>query len=295
MNLGRVFRAIASLQEWDDPVDDVQALRDMLDSFAAMLNTRLPRTVQIHEQVAYRNAEGHDLYLDVLQPPGPGPHPVVVYIHGGAWIWGSPATHRKLTCRLAQQGFLTFSVDYRLAPEHPFPAAFNDCVHAVYFAAANAHRWHGDPQRLGLAGDSAGGNLAAAVAIELSTRTAAPLARAVGLLYGVFDFSGFDPTGITQLLQEAYLGPDGAELLKDPRVSPLVKAARLPPAHIAVGDADPLLEDAQALHAAMLEDGKTSELQIYPDMPHAFMQMEFLPEARTALANLSRFLHQHLD
>jgi acetyl esterase len=254
------------------------------------LNDDLPDVGGFHAAVPYREVEGRELTLDVIVPKGEGPFPVLVYLHGGAWVWGSPATHRKLTFRLAEQGFLTMSVDYRLAPEHPFPSGFNDCVHAIHFAAHNARQWGGDSERLVLAGDSAGANLAAAAAIELADRVAAPSIRAIGLVYGVFDFSGFESDGVARLLVDAYLGGEEA-LLGDPRVSPIVSASKLPPAHIAVGSADPLIEDAQTLRAALARAGKVHDFHVYEDMPHAFMQMEFLDDARTSVRRMTDFLH----
>jgi acetyl esterase len=291
MTLDDVFAGIGQLLgKDDDGIGSVQNLRELLDLFAALLNEDLPEIGGFEGAVPYRAVDGRELTLDVMVPEGEGPFPVLVYLHGGAWVWGSPATHRKLTHRLAEQGFLTLSVDYRLAPEHAFPAGFNDCVHAIHFASHNARRWGGDPDKLVVAGDSAGANLAAAAAIDLANAVDAPVIKGVGLLYGVFDFSGFETEGVTAVLMDAYLG--GRDLVRDPRVSPLVKAASLPPAHIAVGTADPLIEDAEALRAALARAGRVHDYQVYPDMPHAFMQMEFLSEARPAIERMCRFLHE---
>ena len=293
MNLDSVFASIGQFLGLDEEdAGSVQSLRDGLDLFAALLNDDLPEIGGFEGNVPFRTVDGRELTLDVMVPKGKGPFPILVYLHGGAWVWGSPATHRKLTYRLAEQGFLTLSVDYRLAPEHPFPAGFNDCVHAIHFASHNAGRWGGDPDQLVVAGDSAGGNLAAAAAIELATSAAAPRVRAVGLLYGVFDFSGLDEDGITSELIDAYL--DSRDLVDDPRVSPILKAASLPPAHIAVGSADPLIEDAEALRAKLARSGIVHDYQVYADMPHAFMQMEFLSDARPAISRMCEFLHERV-
>jgi len=101
------------------------------------------------------------------------------------------------------------------------------------------------------------------------------------------------PPDLTSLLADAYLGGE-QRLLRDPRVSPIFRAVDLPPAHIAVGSADPLIEDAQALRAALAQAGKRHDYQVYEEMPHAFMQMEFLPAARIAITRMTRFLHQEL-
>ena len=272
----------------------VSYLRKMLDEFAGLLNERLPKVGAFHENIPYRSVDGVELTLDVTVPLGSGPFPVMVYIHGGAWIWGSPVTHRKLTHRLAQQGFLTLSVDYRLAPEAPFPAGLNDCIHAVHFAAEFASKWGGDSDRIVIAGDSAGANLAAATAIELASSIGTPDIRGVGLLYGVYDFrSGEAPDPVTTLLYDAYLG-DLSHLVEDPRVSPVMKVASLPPAFIAVGTEDELIEDAENLTAEMTAVGKPYNYKIYPGMPHAFSQMEFLPFAKTSISDMADYLHKIL-
>ena len=273
----------------------VNYLRKMLDEFAGFLNEDLPAVGAFHEKIPYKEVNGAQLTLDVTVPRGPGPFPVLVYLHGGAWIWGSPVTHRKLTHRFAQQGFLTLSVDYRLAPEHPFPAGLHDCIHATHFAAQMAKKWGGDPEQLVIAGDSAGANLAAATAIELANNVGAPDIRAVGLLYGVYDFRTDEEADLmTELLYDAYL--DGqSHLVDDPRVSPVIKASSLPPAYISVGGEDELIEDAEKLRAVMTEAGKAHEYKVYPGMPHAFVQMEFLPFARTGIKDMTGFLHRMLS
>ena len=125
--------------------DDVPALRRMLDDFAPLLNMDPPDIGAIHEDVLLREVGGARVCADVLVPSGAGPHPVLVYLHGGGWVAGSPRTHRKLGLRFAEAGHLVVNVDYRLAPEAPFPAPFEDCVFAVRWAVQNAS----PPQRAG--------------------------------------------------------------------------------------------------------------------------------------------------
>ena len=158
-------------------------MRRMLDTFAGLMNGDLPQVGALVEDVPV--TEG--VTADVVVPEGEGPHPVLVYLHGGGWICGSPRTHRKLACRFAEAGQLVFNIDYRLAPEHPFPTPFEDCLAAVQWAAREAPRFGGDPSRLAVGGDSAGGNLSAAVAAALADEPERP--RAALLLYGVFDFA----------------------------------------------------------------------------------------------------------
>ena len=145
----------------------VPEMRALLENFAGMLNAGLPPVADLHENVTVHEVEGRGVHADVVVPGGRGPHPVLVYLHGGGWVSGSPRTHRKLAHRFAEAGFLVVNVDYRLAPEHPFPAGFEDCVAALRWAAREAPRFHGDPSRLAVGGDSAGANLAAAAAAAL--------------------------------------------------------------------------------------------------------------------------------
>jgi acetyl esterase len=279
-------------------------MRQMLDGFAPLMNAELPEVGAFHEAVPVR--EG--VTADVVVPRGAGPHPVLVYLHGGGWVCGSPKTHKKVGYRFAEAGYLVFNVDYRLAPEHPFPAGFEDCVAAVRFAHREAKRFGGDPARLAVGGDSAGGNLSAAVAAALAGDPARP--KAALLLYGVFDFAmfgdfalaaGADPKAVAigrdmvEMMVGAYLGRTRSEaLLADPRVSPLHAAATLPPSHVVVGSADDLVTQSEALVKALAAAGVPHEHFVDPGMPHGYVQMEFLPLARPAIERMVAFLRKHL-
>jgi acetyl esterase len=281
-----------------------QDMRRMLDAFAPLLNVGLPEVGAFHERVPVR--EG--VTADVVVPRGAGPHPVLVYLHGGGWICGSPKTHQKLGYRFAEAGYLVFNVDYRLAPEHPFPAPFEDCLAAARFAAREAKRFGGDAARLAIGGDSAGGNLAAAVAAALAGDPARP--KAALLIYGVYDFAMFgddalvaapDPRaaaigrGMVEMMTGAYLGKTrSAARLADPRVSPLHAAAKLPPSHVVVGGLDPLALQSEALVKALAGAGVPHEHFVDPGMPHGYAQLEMLPAARPALERMVAFLRRHV-
>jgi acetyl esterase len=294
------FAQLLSAVQLPETAED---MRRMLDIFAGFLNAEPPQIGALHEAVPV--AEG--VTADVVVPDGEGPHPVLVYLHGGGWICGSPRTHRKLACRFAEAGQLVFNIDYRLAPEHAFPTPFDDCLAAVRWAASEASRWGGDPDRLAVGGDSAGGNLSAAVAAALADDPARP--RAALLLYGVFDFAAMGSLDmpaefaqtpmagagekLLELMVGSYLGADREQHLRDPRVSPLHAADRLPPCHVMVGSADPLVAQAEALVAALLEAGVEHEHFVDEGMPHGYAQMEFLPHARPAIERMVAFLRKH--
>lgn len=286
------------------PPESPQQMRALLEAFAGFMNADLPEVGALHEAVPVE--EG--VRADVVVPRGQGPHPVLVYLHGGGWVCGSPATHRKLGYRFAEAGYLVFNVDYRLAPEHPFPTPLDDCVAAIRFAAREAPRYGGDPARLAVGGDSAGGNLSAAAAAALAGDAAAP--KAALLLYGVFDFAKLGDVSamppetaapmaeagarLVDMMTSAYLGDAPGALLADPRVSPIHAADRLPPCHIAVGSLDPLVVQAEALARALEAAGTPFEHFVDDGMPHGYAQMEFLPAARPAIDRMVAFLARHV-
>ena len=216
----------------------VHEMRRLTDSFAPVINGNLPEVGAFHEAVAVQDG----VTADVVVPRGHGsgqPYPVLVYLHGGGWVCGSARTHRKLGYRFAEAGFLVFNVNYRLAPEHPFPTPFEDCLAATRWAHRESARFGGDPTRVAVGGDSAGANLAAAVAAELAGDPQQP--KAALLLYGIFDFAmlgkdtsipGQDPAAaaaaraVEKLMMDAYLGETrGDAVLRNPQVSPLHAAA----------------------------------------------------------------------
>ncbi|HXX49204.1 MAG TPA: alpha/beta hydrolase [Myxococcota bacterium] len=288
--------------------DDVPALRRLLDDFAPMLNVDPPKIGAVHENVLLREIGGARVTADVLVPDRAGPHPVLVYLHGGGWVAGSPRTHRKLGMRFAEAGYLVVNVDYRLAPEAPFPAPYEDCAFAVRWAAQNAGRFGGDARRLALGGDSAGGNLTAAVAASLAGDASAPRIRAALLIYGVYDFAVMSqmtdaaPNGDVEAARKlrdamihAYLGANPTPArLADPRASPIHGAAKLPPSFLVVGTADPLVEQQKALVAELARAGVEHESVVVDGMPHGFVQYEFLPQALDAIRRMTAFLEKRL-
>ena len=244
----------------------------------------------------------------VYVPEGDAPFPVIIYYHGGGWVIGGLDSHDNV-CRdlAAMSSAVVLSVDYRMAPEHIFPAAVEDAYAALEWTAQNAATIKGDPARIAVAGDSAGANLAAVVS-NLALDGGPNLSAQV-LIYPAVDLTNFD-TESHRLFSEGYYltqdymvkfrahyMPDEADW-KDQRVSPLLYEAQpgLPPALVLTAHFDPLRDEGEA-YAAMLHDaGVPIELIRYPDMVHGFITMDrILPAAKRARADCALFLRNIFD
>src|SRR5262249_48713986 len=209
---------LSRLPAWN-PTGDVVAQRRAWEELATVYNQDLPAIGGLEQNVELRPG----LRADIAVPKGAGRHPVVVYLHGGGWAFGSPGSFRKLGMQFAEAGYLTIILGYRLAPEHPFPAALEDTIFAIGWASANASRWNGDGRRIAIGGDSPGANL------SLSALTSSPaqtrsLVRAALLFYGAFDLAATAERtrSLPGLQQQLRTYVSGVEpMLGDPRVSPL--------------------------------------------------------------------------
>jgi len=230
----------------------------------------------------------------VYRPAGEGPFPVIAFFHGGGWVIGDLETHDSTArdlCRGARA--VVVATDYRLAPEHPFPAAVDDAVAAARWIAGHLAELGGSATApLAVAGDSAGGNLAAVVAQQL-TSDGTPLAGQL-LIYPAVDAEGGFPSRTENatgyLLEKAsmdwfldhYAGrrPD----VKDPRLSPLYgDLSGLPPAVIVTAEFDPLRDEGEAYGKALEAAGGRADVRRYPGMIHGFIDMgSFSPAARAA-------------
>lgn len=251
---------------------------------------------------------GGDLALRIYIPQGEGPFPVTLYMHGGGFVVGDLDTQDMIARALCAWGeTLVISVDYRLAPEHPFPAAPDDCWAALQWAAAHAGELGGDPARLAVAGDSAGANLACALALRARDE-GGPALRAQINFYGSCNY----PWPKTPSAEEFADGPlltsddvdwfweqyltDPATQQDDPLASPLRAASHegLAPAFVATAECDPSRDDAEAFAAKLEHAGVTVARKRYPGMIHGFASwVGFLPGAREALQDAARFLKQH--
>jgi acetyl esterase len=221
--------------------------------------------------------------------PAAGGLPIVTFFHGGGWVIGDIDTHDG-SCRILSRrtGAVVVSVDYRLAPEHRFPAALDDCEAATAWVADHAAELGGDRGRLGLAGDSAGGNLAASVAIK-ARNGGGPAIAAQALVYPATDFSTVRPSlkanGEGYLLTADSIDWFTAQYLgdadrADPAASPLLNdLAGLPPAVVAVAEFDPLHDEGTAYAAALSAAGVDVDLLDFPGLVHGFMGLGALSPA----------------
>ena len=275
-------------QEFRRP--DLATLRSIFNRLTEIANLGMPALGGLHTEISLE--PWSSATADIFVPNHAGPYPVLIYLHGGAWVAGNPASHRLLTAHFASMGYLVISVDYALAPEHPFPAGLQDCVAAVRWAACNAERFGGDPARMAIGGDSAGGNLAAATALTLRRTMGIPRIHALILIYGVFDMS--DLGSASRFLHDAYLRGATEQLLQDHRVSPLLGAHKLPPSFILIGTQDNLLDQNRALRDRLASAGLAHEYIEATGMPHGFMQMEILGRVRGNVERAVKFLEHHI-
>jgi len=209
------------------------------------------------------------------------PAPLTVFFHGGGYVFGDLETHHRMAQRLAVQSECRLlAIDYRLAPEHPFPAAYEDCLAAFDWAAGEGTEDMGaDPDRIAVAGDSAGGGLAAAIA-----QARRSLIRFQLLIYPLLQLAETSKIKPKMLeghmlsanaldwIRDTYCGE--ADLM-DPRISPLFETglSGLPPAYIAAAELDPLRDEGQAYRDRLQAAGVKVSYHLSKGLPHGFFNM----------------------
>lgn len=229
---------------------------------------------------------GFEIPVRVYTPTGDGPHPVVVYFHGGGFVLGT-LDSRDPICRTVASDAeaVVVSVAYRLAPEHPFPAAVEDAYAATEWVADNPGEFDADPDRLAVAGDSAGGNLAAAVSLAARDRDGPEIAHQA-LAYPVLDYreTGYDSheeNAHGYFLEEAGMEwfdghyVDSWVQRANPYLSPVAAAshADLPPASVVTCGFDPLRDEGLAYVDALEDAGVPVTHRHYDDLIHGVMSM----------------------
>lgn len=283
---GRKFRrAGTSIAKWRE-----------LDAFI-IKNQKVPRDTSIQPVLA------DTVPAEWVRAPGAREDHAVLYLHGGGFIMGSPVTHRELAARVSTATRTSLLVpEYRLAPEHPFPAAMQDAVAAYRWLLSQGFQ----PARLAIGGDSAGGGLALQALLTLRDE-GIPLPAAAFFMSPVTDMvhldgeshrsrAGADPLIDTEgcrAMMRHYLGDnDPATPLLTPHTMDL---AGLPPLCIHVGDYEVLLSDSVRFAERARACGVEVELKVWPGMWHVFQaSARFLPEGRRSIDAIGRFIATHL-
>jgi acetyl esterase len=239
-------------------------------------------------------------------PAGTAPLPLLVYYHGGGFVIGSLDGYDPVMRSLANaSGCIIVSVDYRLAPENPFPAAVEDAYAALEWVAGEAASLGGDATRLAVGGDSAGGNLAAVAALAARDRKGPKIALQL-LVYPVTE-QDFSRTSYQKYGTGHFLTMDmmrwffdsytGGKAIDDWRIHPLKAESLkdLPPAHVILAECDPLHDEGVAYAERLRAEGGQATLVVYPGMIHGFFTFPAaMDQGRRAIADAGAALRQAL-
>jgi acetyl esterase/lipase len=281
----------------DVPTLPVEKARGHFEKVASMFLIRAMGVEVEQTQIA-----GVD--VDWLRPKNARKDKVLLYLHGGAYVMGSPRTHRQLVSHTARAaGVVAVLPDYRLAPEHPFPAAIDDSV-AVYRSLLESGF---KPEDIIISGDSAGGGLSVATLLTLR-HAGLPMPAAAVLLSPYLDVLGTGESATTRADRDPwfdvadlhvvarYYCPDESEW-KNPLVSPVfANVAGLPPMLIQVGDDEILLSDSTRLAEKLEAEGIEVELEIWPHMWHVFqMFIGKMPEAKAAVSKIAAYIQKRFE
>jgi acetyl esterase len=253
---------------------------------------QLPRPEVKVAEVVNRTIPGPagEIPVRIYRPEGRAPFPALVYFHGGGWVIGSLETHDGSCRELANRaGCVVVSVDYRLAPEHRYPAAAEDCFAATKWVAAHAAELGVDAKRIAIGGDSAGGNLAAVVALMARERRG-PALRFQLLVYPVTDADFSRPSYrenaegylLSTKAMEWFWGHYVADAAQraEPFASPLraKDLAGLPPAFVLTAEFDPLRDEGDAYAERLRQAGVPTRWKRYDGAIHGFFAMGLLAQ-----------------
>jgi acetyl esterase len=300
---------------------EVRALLDAMDAQGAPpLESQDPAEARAGRLDNMKILGGEVIGLDRVEDLSiPGPHgdipiriyaserggfrPALVYFHGGGFVFGNLDTHDAVCRALAKEsGAVVISVDYRLAPEHKFPAAVEDSYAATVWVAANAERLGIDARRIAVGGDSAGGNLATVIAMRCRDAGGPALAAQL-LIYPVTDSSSFETSShrelgegyfLTRAAMEWFTGHyvASADQKRHPEVSPLLAPdlSGLPPALVITAEFDPLRDEGEAYAQRLQQAGVPVTVSRYPGMIHGFVSMRgVLAGGRQAIQEAGKF------
>jgi len=283
---------IPSLQE--------QSLETIRNRNAMVPEGTLTSVHHIENEVISRK-EG-DIPIRIYTPEGEGPFPVFVFFHGGGFIYGDLETHDPM-CRIIcdHTHHIVIAVEYRLAPEHPFPAAPNDAYFATKWISEHASKWNGDASRLTVGGDSAGGNLSAVVALMSKEKGGPEISKQV-LLYPTTDmragekhrYPSYEKNGEGYFLTRQTMGLFSKLYLQNPDnanssyASPMVATdvSGLPPALIITAEYDPLRDEGEQYGSKLQEAGIKTEVIRADGLIHGFFSLFSLMGAKEDIIDL---------
>lgn len=250
---------------------------------------------------------GREIPLRWYRPKARAPQACLIYLHGGGWVLGDLDTQDTIAWSLADSvGAAVLSVDYRLAPEHPYPAAFDDSYAVLQWLSDNSENLDIDPRRIAVCGDSAGGNLSAAVSLAARDRNGPAIAAQV-LFYPVLDADTSRPSyvenaDLPMLSREemafylsAYLGPGATG--PDAYAMPMraENLERLPPAWVHTAEFDPLHDEGLAYFKRLRDAGNHATYRCALALPHSFLRARFECDAAASeLEAAAGFLRREL-
>lgn len=294
--VGRLIEVMRPAGEVPDVVEGRKMLRDVANKF----DIRVP--INRIEDLEIEGANG-PLKARLFSDSSSAAQPAMVYFHGGGFVQGDIESHHHTCAKLAKwSGYTVISVDYRLAPEHPFPAAPEDCVAAFLALIKRAGALGIDPENTGVGGDSAGACLAAVTAQQLAA-TSGPKAAFQVLIYPVVDGNlatasvadmpddAVLPSNVLDFFLSSYLGDETNK--NDPRFSPIFgkNFENQPETYILTGGFDPLVDDGKAYGDKLSAAGVPVTHKLYPGQIHGFISLsKVIPQGKAALHGIADWL-----
>lgn len=297
----QILNHLETIQPFN-PQDSLDGARKFLETMSLQLSGKKESVTMIEE--LHIPQENHQIPIRIYRPKGRDVQqsPTFIYIHGGWFIAGGYETHDAVVRKLANKtGAVVIFIDYRLAPEHPFPAGLNDCIDGVKWVFENAESLGIDTDKVGIIGDSAGAALSTAVSTQLGKHLKFQV-----LIYPAVDNQLNSKTWETYengpvLNKQGGIEAWAGYLPEDEKDNPLAIPVLIrdfketPPTLIILAEHDPLLDDGKQLSANMENAGIKLKTSLYKDMVHGFMHMgELLEEVQSAVNEMAEFAHQNL-
>ncbi|WP_288441984.1 alpha/beta hydrolase [uncultured Chryseobacterium sp.] len=297
----QILNHLESIQPFN-PQDSLDGARKFLETMSLQLSGKKESVTMIEE--LHIPQENHQIPIRIYRPKGRDVQqsPAIIYIHGGWFIAGGYETHDAVVRKLANKtGAVVIFIDYRLAPEHPFPAGLNDCIDGVKWVFENAESLGIDTDKVGIIADSAGAALSTAVSTQLGKHLKFQV-----LIYPAVDNQLNSKTWETYengpvLNKQGGIEAWAGYLPEDEKDNPLAIPVLIrdfketPPTLIILAEHDPLLDDGKQLSANMENAGIKLKTSLYKDMVHGFMHMgELLEEVQSAVNEMAEFAHQNL-